>query len=379
MTATSFEASSGTSWTTYAQELAFVGGLVGPRLAKVPIGTTVQGRELYALRVGAATASRMPVVVQASIHGNEAAPREAALAFVRDMVASTDETTLAFLDRVPLYVIPCANPDGRVANSRLNANAKDLNRDFVALSQPESLAIAAFLRRLSPVAVADGHEIPDGSGIPEASNLDVGTGVNPLRSAPIQSATTAAEESIMAGLTALGISTQEHYWDAPGLTQLSGLAALGLPTVYTLMEANADTGTGTSGTAWQRYTWTRAAIGLWLDYMAANYETVADAVIAARAADSTKARTTKTWTTSAGGATVTATGYHLTSAQYATARSRIEALGFAHSPDATGENVWLTQPCAAQAVLMFDPNVAERILAATRLTTTPPRRRPGKL
>jgi protein MpaA len=116
------------------------------------IGHSVDGRRIDAVHVG----GKGPVVlVVGCIHGNECA----ALPVVRAL----EHTRPRGED---LWVIPEANPDGAARDERLNAHGVDLNRNFPtrwrpgprdgyypgprALSEPESRALLAFIRRLRP-------------------------------------------------------------------------------------------------------------------------------------------------------------------------------------------------------------------------------------
>jgi N-acetylmuramoyl-L-alanine amidase len=118
---------------------------------------SVEGRPIRALRVGS---SRAPirVLVVGAIHGDELAGE----AVVRRLRRAHPPRG------VQLWLVDTVNPDGAVAGRRQNARGVDLNRNFPVgwrgggrpfdtyypgprpLSEPESRAAAALVRRLRP-------------------------------------------------------------------------------------------------------------------------------------------------------------------------------------------------------------------------------------
>ena len=130
----------------------------GPAAASTEtVGHSVRGRAIQAIRVGDPDA-KLKLLVVAVIHGNE----RAGLAVTRRLrrVRPPRGTELWLVDRF--------NPDGAAANTRQNARGVDLNRNFPEdwrgggrpfdtyyagprpLSEPESQAIAALVRRIKP-------------------------------------------------------------------------------------------------------------------------------------------------------------------------------------------------------------------------------------
>lgn len=121
------------------------------------IGTSVQGRDIMAYRMG--TPGGRVVLVVGVIHGDEN----------KGALVTADLRTLPTPAGIDLWVIDSINPDGQAANTRQNANGVDLNRNFetgwnyiapgahgqysgeAAADQPESQAIEAFIRQVKPV------------------------------------------------------------------------------------------------------------------------------------------------------------------------------------------------------------------------------------
>jgi Zinc carboxypeptidase len=100
---------------------------------------------------------KLPIFIQANIHGNEEEGADAMMQLLRDLVTlprGTNTTVDSILDHAIVIIIPSENPDGRVAGLRRNANAFDLNRDWLVQSQPEVRASIAFqLEWLAPVGL----------------------------------------------------------------------------------------------------------------------------------------------------------------------------------------------------------------------------------
>lgn len=132
-------------------------GRVSATQRVVAVGTSAEGRPIRARWVGSPRAPRTILVV-GEIHGSEPAGR----AVVRRLRGMRPPRGVAVL------LVETANPDGGRAGSRWNANGVDLNRNFpfgwigggrpfdtyfpgpAPLSEPESRALAALVRRVRP-------------------------------------------------------------------------------------------------------------------------------------------------------------------------------------------------------------------------------------
>lgn len=136
------------------------------RLGWEVVGSSVEGRPIKALTLG-----RGPrrVLFVGGIHGDE--PEGA---------YTTSQLPEAFLtsgeiEQVTLTIIEDANPDGRAATTRGNANGVDVNRNFPAvnfddsdpahggtpLSQPESRILHDLIERIDPALVVVMHSWTD--------------------------------------------------------------------------------------------------------------------------------------------------------------------------------------------------------------------------
>ncbi len=101
---------------------------------------------------------KIPIFIEANIHGNEEEGTDAMMQVLRDLVTTpyrAHPVVDAVLDHVILIVIPSQNPDGRFLGTRQNANGFDMNRDLLVQSQSEMRAnVALQLEWLAPVMLA---------------------------------------------------------------------------------------------------------------------------------------------------------------------------------------------------------------------------------
>lgn len=137
------------------------------------IGYSVKGRPITAYQFG--TGSQYQVYMGA-MHGSEQGTKRLMDEWFNELNVNPD--------RIPagksIVIIPAVSPDGYAANSRLNANGVDLNRNFASadwkqqvtlpgssaktnaggpnpLSEPESKAIANYIARIRPRLVMSYH------------------------------------------------------------------------------------------------------------------------------------------------------------------------------------------------------------------------------
>ncbi len=127
-----------------------------------------------------------------SVHGDEISSTDAALSAAYHLLAATgDEVVAEILERTLVFINPLQNPDGRDRfighfeqalgleprperaaaehdepwpTGRVNHYLFDLNRDWLALTQPETVGHVAALRKWYPLVFVDLHEMgPDSS------------------------------------------------------------------------------------------------------------------------------------------------------------------------------------------------------------------------
>ena len=100
---------------------------------------------------------RIPVFINCSIHGNEPTGVDAGLRLLRKLAFGDDAATRAILRNDVVLINVVQNPDGRVGNHRTNGNLFDLNRDFVAQTQPEVRATVRQIVKWHPTVFCDLH------------------------------------------------------------------------------------------------------------------------------------------------------------------------------------------------------------------------------
>ncbi|GAB2842144.1 M14 family zinc carboxypeptidase [Streptomyces deserti] len=106
---------------------------------------------------------KTPVFVNSNIHGNEWEGTDASLRIVERLATARDAKTRDLLAHSRLYFNITANPDGRIAGTRANANGFDLNRDFVTASQPETRAMRQIELDKQPAVMLDLHGYVNGT------------------------------------------------------------------------------------------------------------------------------------------------------------------------------------------------------------------------
>ena len=121
-----------------------------------------------------------------SIHGNETSGADAALGVIYHLIASEDKDILDLLDDMIIIIDPLMNPDGRARFAknleqfrgtapnyddqslihtgdwpygRTNHYFYDLNRDWIYLTQPETIGRVALINEWRPQIMVDAHEM----------------------------------------------------------------------------------------------------------------------------------------------------------------------------------------------------------------------------
>ncbi|UUU21781.1 M14 family zinc carboxypeptidase [Streptomyces sp. DSM 40750] len=106
---------------------------------------------------------KTPVFFNNNIHGNEWEGTDASLKLIERLATASDTNTKDLLAHSRLYFNITANPDGRIAGTRTNANGFDMNRDFVTASQPEVRAMRRIQIDKQPAVMLDLHGYVNGT------------------------------------------------------------------------------------------------------------------------------------------------------------------------------------------------------------------------
>jgi hypothetical protein len=103
---------------------------------------------------------KLPIFVQAGIHGNEYEGVDAVMDTIEKYATTPygqDPDVDAILSHAILVFNVIQNPDGRVRGTRANGNGFDLNRDYLTQSQSETIASIGLMKTWLPPEVLDLH------------------------------------------------------------------------------------------------------------------------------------------------------------------------------------------------------------------------------
>ncbi|MFD1927905.1 M14 family zinc carboxypeptidase [Sporosarcina siberiensis] len=100
---------------------------------------------------------KIPIVINASIHGHETVGTQAVLDLVNYLISIEKAEVQELLERFIFLCVVCANPDGLDDGTRCNKNGFDLNRDFIFQTQPETQAIVKLIKTCNPIILFDLH------------------------------------------------------------------------------------------------------------------------------------------------------------------------------------------------------------------------------
>ena len=165
------ERSGWTELTPHAGVVAFYEELTAhaPEVRLRSYGESPEGRALLEVTLARpavtspweAHASGKPIVlINAQVHGDEPAGKEALMLLARDLATGPLST---LLDDVIFVLSPQLNPDGAEAGdwgSRANLRGRNVNRDYLRLENPETLAfVSRVIATWSPHVIVDSHEL----------------------------------------------------------------------------------------------------------------------------------------------------------------------------------------------------------------------------
>ncbi len=104
-----------------------------------------------------ASKHKLPILVNCNLHGNEISGTDGLMAFMKEFLASPDRDR--YLQRLNFFISICLNPDSRAYGLHIyNGRGVDLNREWMAQTQPETRAlIEHVLTKVFPVVMLDVH------------------------------------------------------------------------------------------------------------------------------------------------------------------------------------------------------------------------------
>jgi len=143
---------------------------IEPLLEKLPtkiIGQSVLGKPIYKYTIGT---GKIKVFMWSQMHGNESTTTKALFDFF-NVIHSKTEIGVRLLKEFTFCFLPMVNPDGAELYTRENANKVDLNRDSVALSQPESQLLRKTFEEFQPDFCFNLHDQRTIFGVGDSGNV----------------------------------------------------------------------------------------------------------------------------------------------------------------------------------------------------------------
>ena len=115
------------------------------------------GHPMWGVTFGTPAKDRLQVLITGGVHGDEPAGVEAALRFLEGFGA-------AYLERFAFLIIPCVNPSGYEAGTRLNGAGQDINRSMPDDDVIESVTLRRMLQDRRFDIFFDLHEDYEATG-----------------------------------------------------------------------------------------------------------------------------------------------------------------------------------------------------------------------
>lgn len=121
-------------------------------------GYSLEGKPIHLLKAGAngkMDEEKLTLYLFAQQHGDEPSGKEGMLLLINNIVNGKYKK---WFEHINLLMIPQVNPDGGDLNQRRNANDKDLNRDHLLISAPETQVVHKVFHSYLPEVTVDIHE-----------------------------------------------------------------------------------------------------------------------------------------------------------------------------------------------------------------------------
>ena len=147
-------------YTNYQELKDFLNDLViqNPKKIKLSyIGKTQKDKEIpMVILSNPNKKEKIKVWMQGGLHGDESASTEGMLYLIYQLLNNEKYKTI--LEDIELAIVPMANIDGYLNQSRYAANGLDLNRDQTKLMAPESVVLKNAFVTFNPQVAVDFHE-----------------------------------------------------------------------------------------------------------------------------------------------------------------------------------------------------------------------------
>jgi hypothetical protein len=148
-------------FTNYEELISFLEDLKSkyPNLVSLSyVGASQKGKQIPLIKISNPNSSqdKVKVWMQGGLHGNEPASSEGLLYLLHSILNDANYNYL--FDKIDLAIIPMANIDGYLKQSRYSANGLDLNRDQSKLMAPESVVLKQAFTDFNAEVALDFHE-----------------------------------------------------------------------------------------------------------------------------------------------------------------------------------------------------------------------------
>lgn len=118
------------------------------------VAKSVENRDLISVTFGH---GKKKIILWSHMHGNESTTTKAVLDWL-SLVNKKESYYNELSSHFTICILPMVNPDGAFYYTRVNANQVDLNRDSVALSQPESIFLNQKISEFAPDLALNLHD-----------------------------------------------------------------------------------------------------------------------------------------------------------------------------------------------------------------------------
>lgn len=369
-----------TEWTTLAEEAAFLSAIaaLGSRVRVSTEGEDASGNPIRRIDVAWPSAQAGDdrtdkLVFVAQQHGGECAGREALLQLIRKWATTTDHAEVEYLSRVQICCIPTANPSGFqpwTGWTYQNAAGVNLNRDHLALTQPETRVIQAAITLKRPVLVIDSHE----NGSPTGVRAGLAASAPRSQSGGIRGLSTELRDRAM---TAVASTTELEPYIFFAAAAPSEHALHNIAVHRNALNLLIETDLFSSGSVGDpRAARVNCQIVIFEQALAFHREkfiglrAARDTSIAEIALSSVGAHV-RQWDFGNGKIGALPRGYMVSSAAMVDAEPILSVMGVEYEPIDGGFAIWLDQPSGRLVPFLMDSRAHEPPIVATALDRTP--------
>ncbi|MCY1656360.1 M14 family zinc carboxypeptidase [Dietzia sp. SL131] len=365
---TRFESTSGEELTTLADEADLYTALAGTgRVTTTLLGLSTNLNlpvRLVTVDLPSTPHDAPCVLFVGMQHGNEPVGRETLLSTIRDFAEATDPASLALLGACRFYFIPTANPGGFPLYRTIPASGgANMNREHLSLSVIESRFVQQAITDLDPALVVDCHEQFGSS--PTTLRVEMLPGRHPMSAPVVTEQSLSLHAAVQSALDAQSIEHGPYSVETDDPWVLRSMCGLrNIP--FLLVETPALNDTIHK---WERFRWYKVVRDAVLAWSGAN---IATARAAKRAGEAEMVRRGTARDVPFNLNTTVLNPPPLAYTFHGQAPDHLEVFGLDYTDVAGKVTVPMAQAQWALLPFLFDPDGPEPVVAATRVSPTPP-------